>query len=62
MTKHHAHPKGRLSRIDHQSALSINESENVASSSTSKKVKRRNEDDNENDDNNPNEMLADNDK
>ena len=47
---------------DHESALSINESENLASSLTSKKVKRRNEDDNESDDNDPNEILADNDE
>ena len=62
LIKHHAHPKRRLSVTDHQSALSINESENLTSSSTSKKVKRRNEDDNESDDNDSNEILADNDK
>ena len=50
-----------MSVIDHESALSINESENLASSLTSKKVKRRNEDDNDSDDNDPNEILADND-
>ena len=61
MIKHHAHPKRRLSVSDHQSALSINESENLAPSSTSKKVKRRNEDDNDTDENDPNEILADND-
>ena len=37
LIKHHAHPKQRLYVTDHQSALSINESENLASSSTSKK-------------------------
>ena len=36
LIKHHAHPKRRLSVTDHQSALSINKSENSASSSTSK--------------------------
>ena len=34
---HHAHPKRRLPVTDHESAFSINESENVASPSTSKK-------------------------
>ena len=51
-----------MSATDDESALSINESQNVASSSNSKKVKRRNEDDNDSDENDPNEILADNDK
>ena len=34
LIKYNAHPKRRLSVTDHQSALSINESENLASSST----------------------------
>ena len=60
MIKYHAHPKRRLSVTDHESTLSINESENLSSSSTSKKkVKQRNEDDN---DSYLNEILADNDK
>ena len=62
LIKHHAHPKGKLSVTDDESALSINEPENVASSSTSKKVKRRNKDDNNTDENDPNENLFDNDK
>ena len=62
LMKHHTHPKRRLSRTDHQSALRINQSENLASLSTSKKVKRGNEDDNQSDDNDPNEILSDNDK
>ena len=62
LINHHTHPKRRLSRTDHQSALGINESENLSSSSTSKKVKRRNEDDNDNDENDHNEILTENDK
>ena len=56
------HPKRRLSLTDHESALSINESKNLASSHRlQKKVKGRNEDDNDTDDNDPNDILADND-
>ena len=62
LIKHHVHPKRRVSATDNESALGINESQNVASSSTWKKVKRRNEDDNDSDENDPNEILADNDK
>ena len=62
LIKHHTHPKRKLSVTDHQSALSINEAENLSSLSTSEKVKRRNEDDNDTDDNDPNEILSDNDK
>ena len=61
LIKHQAHPKRRLSVIDHQLALSINESESLTSSLTSKKVKRRNEDDNDSDENDPNKILAQND-
>ena len=61
LIKHHAHPKRRLSVADHESALSINQSGNLALSSTSKKVKRRSEDDNDTDENDPNEILANND-
>ena len=34
LIKHDAHPKLRLSRTDHQSALMINQSENFSLSST----------------------------
>ena len=51
-----------MSVTDDESALSINESQNVASSSISKNAKRRNEVDNDSGDNEPNEILADNDK
>ena len=37
LIKHHAQPKRRLSLTDHQSALSINQSENLPSTLTSKK-------------------------
>ena len=37
LIKHHAHSKRRLSVTDYQSALSINESENLASLLTSKR-------------------------
>ena len=62
LIKHHAHSKRRVSATDDESALSINQSENLTSLSTSKKVKRRNEDDNDSDENDPNEILAQNDK
>ena len=62
MIKHYTHSKRRLFVTDRQSALSINQSENLSSSSTSKKVKRRNEDKNENDENDHNQILAQNDK
>ena len=61
LIKHQVHPKRTFSVTDHESALIINESENLAPSSTSKKVRRRNEDDNDSNDNDPKENLADND-